>query len=159
MSTVKEACRRALLAQPRRLMVAMYQCDIQATSEVLGRVYAVISARGGRIVSEEMREGTNIFVIRSLMPVVESFGFAEDIRKRTSGNATPQLVFSHWAVLDEDPFWVPTTEEELLHYGEKADSENIARRHMNAVRRRKGLYVEEKTVEHAEKQRTLTRNK
>lgn len=30
---------------------------------------------------------------------------------------------------------------------------------MNAVRRRKGLHVEEKIVEHAEKQRTLTKNK
>lgn len=58
-----------------------------------------------------------------------------------------------------DPFWVPSTEEELLHFGEKADSENIARRYMNAVRKRKGLRVDEKIVEHAEKQRTLKKNK
>ena len=58
-------------------------------------------------------------------------------------------------VVDIDPYWVPTTEEEYTHYGEKADSENQARKYMNSVRRRKGLYVEEKTVEHAEKQRTL----
>ena len=62
-------------------------------------------------------------------------------------------------VIDTDPFWVPTTEEEYTHYGEKADSENRALRYMNAVRRRKGLHVEEKIVEHAEKQRTLTKNK
>lgn len=54
---------------------------------------------------------------------------------------------------------MPTTEEEYLHFGEKADSENQARKYMNAVRKRKGLYVEEKIVEHAEKQRTLSRNK
>jgi ribosome assembly protein 1 len=54
---------------------------------------------------------------------------------------------------------VPTTEEELLHFGAKADAENIARRHMNAVRKRKGLAVEEKIVEFAEKQRTLSRKK
>lgn len=52
-------------------------------------------------------------------------------------------------------FGVLTTEEEYTHFGEKADSENQARKYMNSVRRRKGLYVEEKTVEHAEKQRTL----
>ncbi len=62
-------------------------------------------------------------------------------------------------VIPNDPFWVPSTEEELLHFGEKADSENLARRHMNAVRRRKGLPVEEKIVEFAEKQRTLKKNK
>lgn len=62
-------------------------------------------------------------------------------------------------VIPSDPFWVPTTEEEYLHFGEKADSENQARKYMNSVRKRKGLHVEEKIVEHAEKQRTLGRNK
>ena len=39
-----------------------------------------------------------------------------------SGLATPQLVFSHWEVIDEDPFWVPTTEEEKAHFGDKASA-------------------------------------
>lgn len=62
-------------------------------------------------------------------------------------------------VISSDPYWVPTTEEEYLHFGEKADSENQALKYMNSVRRRKGLYVEKKIVEHAEKQRTLSKNK
>ena len=62
-------------------------------------------------------------------------------------------------VIPNDPFWVPSTEEELLHFGEKADSDNVARRSMNAIRKRKGLAVEEKIVEHGEKQRTLKKNK
>jgi len=62
-------------------------------------------------------------------------------------------------VIDIDPFWVPTTDEEYAHFGAKADSENVARLHVNAVRRRKGLLVNEKIVEFAEKQRTLKKNK
>ena len=62
-------------------------------------------------------------------------------------------------IIDIDPFWVPTTEEEYLQFGEKADSDNRARIYMNNVRRRKGLHTDEKIVEFAEKQRTLTRNK
>lgn len=58
-----------------------------------------------------------------------------------------------------DPFWVPRTEEELLHFGDKADSENIARKYMNDVRRKKGLAIDEKLIEFAEKQRTLKKNK
>ena len=54
---------------------------------------------------------------------------------------------------------MPSTEEELQHFGEKADSDSSARQYMNAVRRRKGLPVQEKLVEHAEKQRTLKKNK
>ncbi|EMP29168.1 Elongation factor Tu GTP-binding domain-containing protein 1 [Chelonia mydas] len=158
-ATMKEACRYALQVKPQRLMAAMYTCEIMATAEVLGRVYAVLSKREGRVLQEEMKEGTDMFIIKAVLPVAESFGFADEIRKRTSGLASPQLVFSHWEVISGDPFWVPTTEEEYLHFGEKADSENQARKYMNSVRKRKGLYVEEKIVEHAEKQRTLSRNK
>ncbi|XP_052003720.1 elongation factor-like GTPase 1 [Xyrauchen texanus] len=158
-ASVKEACRYAFQAKPQRLMAAMYTCEIMATAEVLGRMYGVLSKREGRVLHEEMKEGTDMFIIKAVLPVAESFGFADEIRKRTSGLACPQLVFSHWEVISSDPFWVPTTEEEYLHFGEKADSANQALKYMNAVRRRKGLYVEEKIVEHAEKQRTLGKNK
>ncbi|XP_046897726.1 elongation factor-like GTPase 1 [Hypomesus transpacificus] len=158
-ATMKEACRHAFQARPQRLMAAMYTCEIMATAEVLGRVYGVLGKREGRVLHEEMKEGTDMFIIKAVLPVAESFGFADEIRKRTSGLASPQLVFSHWEVISSDPFWVPTTEEEYLHFGEKADSANQALKYMNAVRRRKGLYVEEKIVEHGEKQRTLGRNK
>uniref|UniRef100_A0AAX7VQ04 Elongation factor-like 1 n=1 Tax=Astatotilapia calliptera TaxID=8154 RepID=A0AAX7VQ04_ASTCA len=158
-AAVKEACRHAFQAQPQRLMAAMYTCEIMATADVLGRVYGVLGKREGRVLHEEMKEGTDMFTIKAVLPVAESFGFADEIRKRTSGLASPQLVFSHWEVISSDPYWVPTTEEEYLHFGEKADSENQALKYMNAVRRRKGLYVEEKIVEHAEKQRTLGKNK
>lgn len=98
MSAVKEGCRRTFLLQPVRLMAAMYTCDIQATAEVLGRMYAVVSKREGRVLNEEMKEGSDVFDVTAVLPVAESFGFAEEIRKRTSGLANPQLVFSHWEV-------------------------------------------------------------
>jgi ribosome assembly protein 1 len=60
-------------------------------------------------------------------------------------------------MLDIDPFWVPTTEEELEDLGEKADRENVAKVYVDGVRERKGLFVDRKIVEFAEKQRTLKR--
>lgn len=152
---VKEACLEAFLQYSPRLMLAMYSCDLQAPGDVLGKVYSVLSRRKGRILNEEMREGTPFFNIKSLIPVVESFGFADDIRKRTSGAASPQLIFDHYEILDLDPFWIPTTEEELEDLGEKADRENVAKRYMDAVRKRKGMFVEHKIVEFAEKQKTM----
>ena len=65
---------------------------------MLGRVYAVLAKRQGRVLSEELREGSGTFVIAAVLPVAESLGFAEEIRKKTSGFAMPQLVFSHWEV-------------------------------------------------------------
>ncbi|KAF9180443.1 Cytoplasmic GTPase/eEF2-like protein (ribosomal biogenesis) [Haplosporangium sp. Z 767] len=157
-TTMRDACRLGFLQWSPRLMLAMYSCDIQTTAEVLGKVYAVIARRKGKILHEEMKEGTPFFSIQALLPVVESFGFADDIRKRTSGAASPQLIFSHFEVLDMDPFWVPNTIEELEDLGEKADRENVAKKYMDVVRKRKGLFVEQKIVEHAEKQRTLRKN-
>jgi len=61
-------------------------------------------------------------------------------------------------MLDEDPFWVPFTEEDLEDLGELADRENVAKRYMDGVRKRKGLFVSgKKLVENAEKQKTLKR--
>ncbi|KAF9013346.1 P-loop containing nucleoside triphosphate hydrolase protein [Cyathus striatus] len=156
-SSVRDACRSGLLDWSPRLQLAMYSCDIQASTDVLGKVYAVVAKRRGRIVAEEMKEGTTFFNVSALLPVVESFGFADDIRKRTSGAASPQLIFSGYELLDQDPFWVPTTEEELEDLGEKADRINIAKAYMDGVRDRKGMFVDRKIVEFAEKQRTLKR--
>ena len=97
-SAMKEGCRRSFLAQPARLMAAMYSSNILATADVLGKVYSVLGRRNGRVLSEEMKEGSAMFTIQALVPVAESFGFVEEIRKRTSGLANPQLIFSHWEV-------------------------------------------------------------
>jgi hypothetical protein len=66
-----------------------------------------------------------------------------------------ELTLLRYELLDVDPFWVPTTEEELEDWGVKADHENIAKVYMDKVRERKGLFVSHKITESAEKQRTL----
>ena len=138
-------------------MLAMYSCEIQASTEVLSKVYNVLGRRNGRIVDEQMLESTNNFTVLSLLPVAESFGFSDEIRQRTSGFAAPQLVFEGFEMIDEDPYWVPYTEEQLEDLGDKADKENVALRYVDKVRTRKGLTVKKKVVEAAEKQKTLKR--
>ncbi|KAF2104817.1 P-loop containing nucleoside triphosphate hydrolase protein [Rhizodiscina lignyota] len=155
--TVRDSIRQGMLEWSPRIMLAMYSCEIQASTEVLGRVYGVITRRRGRILSESMKEGTPFFTIIALLPIAESFGFSDEMRKRTSGAASPQLIFSGFEALDEDPFWVPTTEEEVEDLGIQADRENVARKYMDSVRRRKGLVVTGRKLVDAEKQKTLKR--
>jgi ribosome assembly protein 1 len=135
----KDLCRKAFLRGHPRLMQAVYSCEIHAQAEVLGKIYSVISKRAGQVYSEEMKEGTSLFLVKCYLPVINSFGFVEEIRKKASGSANPQLVLDHWQILPIDPFWTPSTEEELILFGKKFDGENIARKYMNDVRRRKGL--------------------
>ncbi|TFK96526.1 translation elongation factor 2 [Pterulicium gracile] len=154
-TSMKEGCHSALLSWSPRLMLAMYTCDIQVSMDVLGKVYGVVAKRHGQILAEEIKEGTSFFDIKATLPVIESFGFADEIRKRTSGSASPQLIFNGFEMLDENPFWVPTTVEELEDLGDKADRANLAKKYMDDVRERKGLFVDRKVIEFAEKQRTL----
>ncbi len=145
-----------------RILLALYTCTIQATPAVLGRVYSVLTRRRGSILSESLLEGTPYFTIVSTLPVAESFGFSDEIRKRTSGLAMPMLVFEGaFEVLDDvDPRWVPRSEVELEDLGEYGDRENVAKRYVDAVRRRKGLRVmgSRGVGRDAEKQRTLKTN-
>ena len=107
----------------------------------------------------DMIEGSGMWMLEAVIPVVESFDLANELRIKTSGLAMPQLRFSHWETIDEDPFWIPATEEELEQFGDKADFVNKAKVYMDSIRERKGLYVDKKLVEFGEKQRTLSKNK
>ncbi|KAG2383083.1 hypothetical protein C9374_004420 [Naegleria lovaniensis] len=161
MSAVKSACRKAFDSSPRRLVEAMYHCEIQATNESVGSVCDVLRRRRAKIYSDDMEEGSNLFIIQCYLPVAESFGFAEELRTKTSGAAQPQIAFSHWQILEVDPFYVPTTEDELEEWGERglANIPNIAKQYIDQVRKRKGLMLDKKIVEFGEKQRTLSKKK
>lgn len=155
-STMRTACRVAFVKQPVRLVEAMYECTVQCQAEQLGKLYSVISKRRGDVYSEELSDGTALFTVKAHLPVVESFGFATDLLIQTSGAASnPQLIFSHWSVMDMDPFFQPMTEDEREDFGERVYEHNYVRRYIEAVRKRKGLSRDEKIVVHAEKQRTL----
>ncbi|XWS41316.1 hypothetical protein CRYUN_Cryun17cG0070900 [Craigia yunnanensis] len=158
MTTVKDACRAAVLQRKPRLVEALYFCELNTPTEYLGPMYAVLARRRARVLKEEMQEGSPLFTVHAYVPVSESFGFADELRRWTSGASSALLVLSHWEAIPEDPFFVPKTEEELEEFGDGSSVlPNTARKLIDAVRRRKGLPVEDKVVQHATKQRTLAR--
>lgn len=98
------SCYQTIIVKELTGIIQFYRVDctllsgLISTAVLLGKMYAVIGRRSGRIVSDELREGSSMFNVTAVLPVVESFGFADEIRKRTSGLASPQLHFSHWEV-------------------------------------------------------------
>jgi len=159
-SAMKEGCRREFLSRTVRLVEATYLCDIQIPADFVGKVYTVLGRRRAKILNELVNE-CSIRDIQALLPVAESFGLSEEILTYTSGRASTQLMFSNWEVLEQDPFFVARTQEELEDIGENLGgvAPNLANLYMNAVRKRKGLKVEEKIVVHGDKQRTFKKNK
>lgn len=157
-TAVKEACRAAVLQNNPRLVEAMYFCELTTPTEQLGSAYAVFGKKRARVLKEEMQEGTSLFTVHAYLPVAESVGFSNQLRSVTSGAASALLVLSHWEAIPEDPFFIPKTQEEIEEFGDGSSIEpNLAKKLMNSVRRRKGLHVEEKVVEHGTKQRTLAK--
>ena len=157
-TAVKDACRAIVLQKKSRLVEAMYFCELNTPPEYLGPMYAVLGRRRARVSKEIMQEGSPLFTVHAYVPVSESIGFADELRRWTSGAASVLLVLSHWEELPQDPFFVPKTEEEIEEFGDGSSvPPNTARKLIDSVRRRKGLPVEEKVVQHATKQRTLAR--
>ena len=159
-SAAKQAFRRAVLESGPRLVESDFLCEITTSVEALSAVYAVLGRRRSKILKEDMKEGSGLFTILAYMPAEASFGFADELRRKSSGAAAASLLLSHWERIPIDPFYVPVTEEEREEFGEEGQgvgATNLAKKLIDAVRRRKGLPVEEKVVESATKQRTRAR--
>ncbi|KAL7065897.1 elongation factor Tu GTP binding domain-containing protein [Cryptosporidium serpentis] len=174
----KECCRRAILQRGLvRIYEAMLKLTILSEQSVLGKVYSALGRRRANIYKEELKEGTSTFKIEAQIPVVESFGIGQELRNKASGHVSVNMVFSHWKMLDQDPFpEASLTQEDFedegfskvnmflspnstLDIGTDSKSDlstfNVARNIINSIRKRKGLPTEHKVVIAAEKQRTL----
>lgn len=111
-----------LTARPR-FQEPMFLCEIQTPQDVIGSIYQVMSQRRGVVQSEEPIEGTPMTIVKSYLPVAESFGFTQLLRTATQGKAFPQCVFDHWQIIDSDPF----------------EKDSKAAQLVDAIRKRKGL--------------------
>jgi translation elongation factor EF-G len=145
-----QTCRAALKKHTGalRLLAAMYECRVQTPEQALGKVQAVLAQKLAKVGlfllqlfinfklkfnfqvhSEEVNELSGLFEICAHLPVVESFSFCEQLRKRSSGTASAQLEFAGWEIIDEDPFWEPSTEEEV----NKAKAKDYSMLYANAL--------------------------
>jgi ribosome assembly protein 1 len=167
-ASLRTGIRCSLLTRPTRLVEGYLRLTLHSSLTGLGPLYAILSRRRGSVISDTMVDGTDLISIDARLPQSESFGLAPELLQKSSGEVTaPELIFSHWEVLDEDPFWIPTSLEEREDYGEivlNGDSstgvDNTALKYIRMVRDRKGLIVDSnKIIVAAEKQRTLARKK
>ena len=162
-STMRRACRESFKLSNQRLVEAVFECNMQCTMDQLGKLYSVLGQRRCEILQEDMMEGTSIFTVKGRIPVAETVGMADHMRKETSGGVSaPQLHFDRWQRLDIDPYFQPKTEEEREEFGEvQFDNQrrNRAKEYIDQTRERKGLSSNKKIVVDAEKQRTIGRNK
>ncbi len=76
------------------LMEPVMEVEVVSPEEYVGDVIGDISSRRGRM--ENMETRANARVIRAFVPLAEMFGYATDLRSRTSGRAAYSMQFSHY---------------------------------------------------------------
>jgi len=86
------------------LMEPMFIADITVPLQAIAGVYSTLNQRRGVVQVQEDRPGTPLTKIKAFLPVLESFGFTGLLRENTSGQAFPQLIFSHWQAVNGNPY-------------------------------------------------------
>jgi len=98
----RNACFGAYLCANPRFQEPIFLVEIAASADVMGGIFATMNKRRGNIF--ETVDDDNRVVLRGYLPVAESFGFNQDLRANTGGQAFPQCVFDHWELLADDPY-------------------------------------------------------
>ena len=76
------------------LMEPIMEVEVVTPDEYVGDVMGDLSARRGHVEGMEMRG--NARIVKSFAPLSEMFGYATDLRSKTSGRASYSMQFSHY---------------------------------------------------------------
>ena len=86
----KEAMRKA----SPTLMEPIMSVEVVTPEDYVGDVMGDLSSRRGRVDGMEMR--ANARAIKAYVPLGEMFGYATDLRSKTSGRANYTMQFDHY---------------------------------------------------------------
>jgi U5 small nuclear ribonucleoprotein component len=123
-----------LTATPR-MMEPVNHVEIQVPVDCVGVVYTILSRRRGHVTQDIPKAGSPLYIVKALIPTIESFGFETDLRTQTHGQAFCQQVFDHWQMVPGDPL----DKNIILRPLEASPAQHLARDFMLKTRRRKGL--------------------
>jgi elongation factor G len=76
------------------LMEPIMAVEVVTPEEYVGDVMGDLSSRRGHVEGMEMRANTR--AIKAFVPLAEMFGYATDLRSKTSGRATYSMQFDHY---------------------------------------------------------------
>jgi len=75
------------------LMEPMMRVEVVVPEEYMGDVIGDVSSRRGRVSEMDIR--ANARIVKAFVPLAEMFGYATDLRSRTSGRGSFTMTFDH----------------------------------------------------------------
>ncbi|KAI3901874.1 hypothetical protein MKW92_040771 [Papaver armeniacum] len=134
MRTAERAAFSAFLMASPRLMEPVYYVEIQTPIDLVPDIMRVLSLRRGNVMIYVPQSGTPPpYIVKALLPVIESFRFATDLKQITGTRALCLFVFDHWDIVPGDPLQAPA----LIVPGEPLETPTLAREFVLKTRRRK----------------------
>ncbi|MDR3355050.1 MAG: elongation factor G [Synergistaceae bacterium] len=94
------AFKDAMKAANPVLMEPVMSVEVVVPEEYMGDVIGDLSSRRGRV--EGMGVRANARVVRAFVPLAEMFGYATDLRSKTSGRASYTMTFDHYEEVSRD---------------------------------------------------------
>ncbi len=76
------------------LMEPIMSVEVVTPEDYVGDVIGDLSSRRGKIDNMDVRAGAKI--VKAFVPLAEMFGYATDLRSKTSGRATYSMLFDHY---------------------------------------------------------------
>jgi elongation factor 2 len=108
----KKAFMGCMLVSGPAILEPVFLVNISVPGDKVSGVYNSLSKRRGVVTKVE---GTGMTVIEATLPVKESFGFTSLLRAETSGEAFPQMTFSHWERSSGDPLEDDSVSNTIVH--------------------------------------------
>ena len=132
---VRRACYSSFVTACPRLMEPMLIGEAHCTYECIRVIEDLLLRRRGHINSQIAMPGTPFYIIRFVLPALDSFGLETDIRTTTAGQAFGMMWFNGFQTMQGDPL------DKNIHYFPLEPSTNLvlAREVLIKTRRRKGL--------------------
>ena len=82
------------------LMEPVMDVEVVVPEEYMGDIIGDLSARRGKVDSMGVR--ANARLVRASVPLAEMFGYATDLRSKSSGRASYSMTFDHYEEVPKD---------------------------------------------------------
>ncbi|KAL0238754.1 hypothetical protein PCE1_004446 [Barthelona sp. PCE] len=125
-----------------RIVEPVYTIEAEFSSAWISKVTNWLQQKRGNVTQLNVRTGSDTYILSAELPVYESFNAQESLMSATSGFASFSIVGLIWKMIDEDPYFVPKTENELEDYIEGEFDEIFVKKMINHIRLVKGLLVD-----------------
>mmetsp|Transcript_11067 Transcript_11067/g.15402 ORF Transcript_11067/g.15402 Transcript_11067/m.15402 type:complete len:522 (-) Transcript_11067:670-2235(-) len=132
LDVAKKVCMTSIILSKPRLLEPYYKIEILTPFTCIKLVFQLLKNRRAAVADTIPLQGTHLYKINALVPVIDSIGLECDLRYHSQGMATINMYFALW-------YKVPGNPLEKIDALTTDQISNLAGKYTSKIRKRKGL--------------------